>query len=60
MSFTNEKEARDQVWDLHRSQLKRDLDAIPFTTTQRNRIDTELYALEALFNAANNATVKEA
>lgn len=58
--ITTDKEARDQVWDLHRQQLKRDLDAIPFTTTQRNRINTELNALETVFNAANNATVKQA
>lgn len=51
--ITTDQEARAAVWDMHRQQLKRDLDAIPFTSTQRNRIETELYAFDALFNAAN-------
>lgn len=51
--ITTDAEARAAVWDLHRAQLKRDLDAIPFTSTQRNRIESELYAFDALFNEAN-------
>lgn len=54
MAIHNDKEARSEIWGMHRRELKRKLDEIQFTTTQRSTIENKLTCLEKIFTDANN------